>query len=116
MSNTGELGTALQVNGGSNVGNLTGKNSAANNNLLFVKEKQSTGHKGKNAMKRQSMAINQPQGQECQEAAKHGNAGSILAHLGTVVQCVKAVAMEQAVKAMATGNLWEEKIPKNVNN
>jgi len=35
--NTGESGTALQANGGSNVGNLTGKNSAANNNLLFEK-------------------------------------------------------------------------------
>ncbi len=69
MSNTGELGTALQDNGGSNVGNLTEKNSAANNNLLFEKEKQSTGHKGKNARKRQSIVINQPQGQECQGMA-----------------------------------------------
>ncbi len=54
------------------------KKLSSYNNLLFEKEKQSTSRKGKNARKRQSMAINQPQGQEHQEAAKHGDAGSIL--------------------------------------
>jgi len=50
------LGTALQANGGSNVGNLTGKKSAAKQ-LIICNRK----------------TINRPQGQEGQEAAKHGN-------------------------------------------
>ena len=72
MSNTGEMRIALWANSDSNVGNLTGKNSAAITTYYLKKKNnqpaararmpgsgkawQSTSRKGKSTRKRQSMA------------------------------------------------------------